>query len=128
MSQKALYRVSTAAILLAMLFGGLTDVLHHPYADRTMAHLGFPPYFQNILGTWKLLAVAALLTPGRPRLKEWAYAGIVFDVSGAAICHAVCGDRLELLPPLFVLMLTICSWRLKPPSTNCQPATHLTAT
>ena len=75
MSQKALYRVSTAAILLAMLFGGLTDVLHHPYADRTMAHLGFPPYFQNILGTWKLLAVAALLTPGRPRLKEWATQG-----------------------------------------------------
>ena len=121
MSPLALYRISTAAITLAMLFGGLTDVLHHPYADRTMAHLGYPAYFQVILGVWKLLAVAALLSPGLPRLKEWAYAGIIFDVSGAAISHAVCGDRLEIGPPVFVLAMTICSWKLQPSNSQLSP-------
>lgn len=117
-------RLSTGAVVLAMLVGGLSDVLHHPYADQTMAHLGFPPYFQVIIGTWKLLAVASLLAPGMPRVKEWTYAGIFFDVSGAAIAHAVCGDRLEVLAPTFVMVVALCSWKLKltHSSSSCPPS------
>lgn len=110
------YWIATGAIACAMLFGGLADLLHHPFADRTMAHLGLPAYFQDILGAWKLLAVLALLTPGTPRLKEWAYAGIVFDCSGAVFAHAASGDRVELLAPTFALGLAMCSWALRPPS------------
>jgi hypothetical protein len=109
-----LYWTSTACVALALTLGGLADVLHHPFADRTMAHLGFPPYFQVVIGVWKLLGVVALLSPGLPLLKEWAYAGMFFDVSGAAIAHAVSGDRLEIVPPLIVGVLLVLSWALRP--------------
>jgi hypothetical protein len=108
-----LHTLATAAVSVALTLGGLADVLHHPLADRTMAHLCFPPYFQLIIGTWKLLGVAALLAPGLARLKEWAYAGMFFDVSGALIAHAACGDRLELIPPAAVLGLLATSWALR---------------
>jgi hypothetical protein len=113
-ASRAAYWPSSVAIALAMAFGGLVDLLHHPFADRTMTQLGFPPNFQLILGTWKLLAVAALFWPGLPRLKEWAYAGIVFDVTGAFVAHAVCGDSFALIAPLVVLGLTLCSWACRP--------------
>jgi hypothetical protein len=110
-----LYWTSTACVTFALTLGGLADVLHHPIADRTMTHLGFPPYFQVVIGVWKLLGVMALLAPGLPLLKEWAYAGMFFDVSGAAIAHAVSGDHVELLPPLAVAALLSLSWALRPP-------------
>jgi len=114
------YWFATAAVSVALGFGGLSDVLHHPYADRTMTHLGFPLYFQVILGSWKLLAVPALLWPGLPHLKEWAYAGVFFDVSGAALAHAVRGDRLEIVAPIAVGLLLGMSWALRPASRRCQ--------
>jgi len=109
-----LYWTSTACVTFALTLGGLADVLHHPMADRTMAHLGFPPYFQVIIGVWKLLGVMALLSPGLPLLKEWAYAGMFFDVSGAVIAHAMSGDHFEVVPPLAVAALLSLSWALRP--------------
>ena len=81
------------------------------------AHLGYPAYFFTILGVWKLGAVIALVAPGLPRLKEWAYAGIFFNLTGAAASHAVVRDPLgNVMTPLIVLAIAMTSWALRPES------------
>jgi DoxX-like family len=82
--------------------------------------LGYPLYFFAILGFWKLLGAIAILVPRFPRLKEWAYAGIFFDLTGAAAsCAAVGGYGVyafHVLAPLFLACLTMASWALRPQS------------
>jgi hypothetical protein len=69
-----------------------------------------------ILGTWKILGGIAVLLPGTPRLKEWAYAGIFFDLTSAAISHAALDDSVkDIVTPLIVLVFVIASWALRPP-------------
>lgn len=114
-----IYGISTGLVCLALAGGGLADILHLPVADRVMTRLGYPEYFQEIIGVWKILGVVALLVPGRPVLKEWAYAGMVFDVTGAALSHLAVGDRLDVLPPLVILALVIASHRARPPGRRC---------
>ncbi len=76
--------------------------------DR-MAHLGYPTYLLTILGIWKLFGVAAVLIPKFPLLKEWAYAGFFFAMSGAAISHIIMGDPFsEIFPSVLLLTLTAC--------------------
>jgi uncharacterized membrane protein YphA (DoxX/SURF4 family) len=71
-----------------------------------MAHLGYPAYFLTILGTWKILGALAIVAPRLPRLKEWAYAGMVFDATSAAISRAVMGDgAVKVIAPLVVAVL-----------------------
>jgi len=80
-----------------------------------LTHLGYPAYFPLILGTWKLLGVLALLAPRFPRLKEWAYAGIMFDLTSAALSHAASGDgAADIVVPLVFAVLTAASWMLRP--------------
>jgi hypothetical protein len=74
-------------------------------------------YILTILGIWKLLAVLAWLVPGFPRLKEWAYPGVSFEMTGAATSHAARGDNFgSLIVPLIFAALTMASWALRPPS------------
>lgn len=114
------YWVATGLVCLALGFGGVVDILHAPVADRVMARLGYPSYFQEIIGVWKILAVLALLVPRRPVLKEWAYAGTSFDVTGAALSHLAVGDRIDALPPLVVLALLGTSLSTRPPDRRIQ--------
>jgi DoxX-like protein len=80
-----------------------------------LARLGYPAYFATIIGVWKLLAVATMLAPGLPRLKEWAYAGLFFALSGAAISHAISGDTARVAAlPLMILGIVFTSWVLQP--------------
>ena len=80
-----------------------------------MKKLGYPLYFPRILGAWKLLAAVALLAPGFPRVKEWAYAGITFAMTGAFISHIAAGDPVATwFPPLVVLALALGSYALRP--------------
>ena len=82
-----------------------------------MAHLGYPPFFPTVLGTWKLLGAFAILIPRLPRLKEWAYAGMIFDLTGAAASRGFAGDGPALFAiPLVIAMLVLASWRLRPPT------------
>jgi uncharacterized membrane protein YphA (DoxX/SURF4 family) len=82
-----------------------------------MAALGYPAYFVTILGAWKLLGGLALLAPRLPRLKEWAYAGIAFDLTGAAFSHAAVGHpAAKVIAPLVILGLAAASWALRPAS------------
>jgi len=79
--------------------------------------LGYPVYVLTILGIWKILGVVAVLIPKFPLLKEWAYAGFVFIMSGAIFSHVAVGDPVvELLPGLLLLVLTVVSWHLRPES------------
>jgi uncharacterized membrane protein YphA (DoxX/SURF4 family) len=80
--------------------------------------LGYPPYFLVILGIWKLLGAVALLVPRFPRLKEWAYAGVVFNYTGAVASHLAAGfiDAGALVFLTLMMGITVASWSLRPPS------------
>ena len=78
-------------------------------------YLGYPVYILTILGIWKILGTVALLVPKFPLLKEWAYAGFFFIMSGAIYSHVAIGDPLaEILPSLLLLVLTVVSWYFRP--------------
>ena len=86
--------------------------------DAATQLLGYPLYFFHILGFWKILGAIAILVPRYPRLKEWAYAGIIFDLTGAAASNAAVGGYgaygFHILAPLIIAALTIASWYLRP--------------
>ena len=80
-----------------------------------ITHLGYPVYFLMLLGIWKILAVVALLAPKFPLLKEWAYAGFFFAMSGAIFSHIAVGDPMkELFPSVLLLILAVISWYFRP--------------
>ena len=110
------YWILTTLVVLELIVGGLGDVLHlQPFAER-MRRIGYPMYFLTILGTWKILGGLALMWPGFPRLKEWAYAGVFFVATGAAISHAVCGEWTHVIAPMTLAVLGMVSWALRPES------------
>jgi hypothetical protein len=85
-------------------------------------HLGYPVYFLTILGVWKILGVVALLIPRFPLLKEWAYAGFFFAMTGAVFSHIAVGDPLkELFPSLLLVILTVASWYFRPADRKIAP-------
>ena len=115
------YWTTTALIVLETLLGGLADLTHGrtllvsgPFVTDVVAGLGYPVYVLWIIGTWKILGAITLAVPGFPRLKEWAYAGIVFELLGAAASLAACGRTAGLVAPLFLLGLALASWALRP--------------
>jgi uncharacterized membrane protein YphA (DoxX/SURF4 family) len=113
----------TTTILVAFFIGGggAAQVAHAKGTVDGFVHvLGYPLYFVTILGVWKVLGPIAILVPRFPRLKEWAYAGIFFDLTGAAASSAGVGVYgaygFHILAPLFIAGLTVASWALRPPS------------
>jgi uncharacterized membrane protein YphA (DoxX/SURF4 family) len=86
------YWTTTILIALAFLSGGAAYLLRADVPLRGMAELGYPAYFVTLLGIWKVLGGLAILAPRHPLLKEWAYAGIAFDLTGAAVSHAAVGQ------------------------------------
>jgi uncharacterized membrane protein YphA (DoxX/SURF4 family) len=107
---KITYWITT--VLLALLIGmsGFMDITHNPALAAGMHLLGYPDYVMTILGVAKLLAVAALLIPGFRRIKEWAYAGIVFDLLGAIWSHNAVGDHAGSINAAVILLLAIASY------------------
>jgi uncharacterized membrane protein YphA (DoxX/SURF4 family) len=109
------YWVTTGLTVVAFALGGVTDLKGGKDIAVGMAHLGYPLYFAAILGAWKLLGAVALAVPRFPRLKEWAYAGMVFDLTGAAVSHAASGDPVgKIMTPLVILLIVLASWVLRP--------------
>jgi hypothetical protein len=120
-----LYWGATCLVCVAFSMGGAVDALRLPPAVRVMTHLGYPEYVMTILGVWKLLAVPVLLVRGFGLVKEWAYAGLVIDVTGAIASHAFVGDGPgDIAPPAFVLALLVTSWALRPLERRVQRATR----
>ena len=113
--RNVVYWASTVCAAIAVGGAGAADLLHIPAVMEALAHLGYPTYFATILGTWELLGAVAILAPRRSRVKEWAYAGMVFALSGAAVSHAASGDPVpKILIPLMVLGAVLLSWTSRP--------------
>jgi hypothetical protein len=111
------YWTTTVILVLALLSGGIAELMHRPETLEGMKKLGYPVYFIVILGFWKVLGSVALLAPGLPRLKEWAYAGIFFNMTGAAVSHVASGDAAwHIVVTLGFALLALASWRLRPAS------------
>lgn len=102
-----LYWISTGLLAALMLMSGVTNVLSVPEAVEGFKHLGYPPYLLPFLGVAKLLGVVALLVPGFPRLREWAYAGFFFDLVGAMYSGLSVGDPLSQWLPVVVFFLIL---------------------
>ena len=116
-TQKIIYWVSTLWLSLGMFSTGLMQLMKMKDDVSRMEHLGYPIYLLSVLGIWKLLGVVAVLVPKFPLLKEWAYAGFFFAMSGAAISHIIMRDPLtEILPSMLLLTLTVLSWYFRPAS------------
>jgi uncharacterized membrane protein YphA (DoxX/SURF4 family) len=112
---KLIYWISTVWLALGMLSTGIVQLLKPEEEIAKITHLGYPVYFLTLLGVWKILGVAAVLIPKFPRLKEWAYAGFFFAMSGAAVSHIALGDSAnEIFPSLLLLLLTLVSWYFRP--------------
>jgi uncharacterized membrane protein YphA (DoxX/SURF4 family) len=109
------YWIATGIFAAVFTFVGVINLMAPPEMIAMLASLGYPAYLAGILGVAKLLAVIAIVVPGFPRLKEWAYAGVTFDLIGAAWSHAASGDSLmDISIPLLVLAVALTSWYLRP--------------
>ena len=91
--------VVTGLMAALMVLSAVPDVLRIPGALAVFRHLGYPPYLLVFLGTAKILGVAAVLAPGVLRLKEWAFAGLTFDLTGALYSHLSVGDPASVWMP-----------------------------
>jgi uncharacterized membrane protein YphA (DoxX/SURF4 family) len=119
---KIIYWISTIWLASGMLSTGTLQLFKvkaegavAPPGVYGITHLGYPVYFLTILGVWKILGVVALLIPKFPLLKEWAYAGFFFAMSGAVFSHVASGDSItENVPALLLLILTVMSSYFRP--------------
>src|SRR4051794_27013175 len=107
------YWTATVILAFVLLSGGAAELARQRDTVAGMVLLGYPVYFVTILGAWKVLGGVALLAPRFPRLKEWAYAGIFFNMTGATASHAACGDygkyAFHLIVPLIFAALAVVS-------------------
>lgn len=112
---RTIYWILTIFLSVGMLAGGIQQMLQIGGYNEIVTQLGYPLYMLSILGVWKILGVVAILIPRFALLKEWAYAGFFFAMSGAAISHFSVGQSfIEALPSLILLLVTILSWYTRP--------------
>jgi uncharacterized membrane protein YphA (DoxX/SURF4 family) len=112
------YWITTSVLVTELGVGGVWDVLMVPQVREVIHRVGYPTYFLFILGVWKLLGIIALIIPRFPRLKEWAYAGVVFNLTGALASNLVSGvhDATTVVYLVVMTGVTAASWALRPPS------------
>jgi len=115
------YWITTALVAFFIGSGGLAQIAqYHANPHGMVPELNYPLYFFAILGVWKFLGAIAILVPRFPLLKEWAYAGIFFDLTGAATSCAWVGGYgaygFHVIAPLVICGLTLASWALRPES------------
>lgn len=112
---KIIYWIATAWLALGMLSTGIVQLMQLETDVTRIKLLGYPVYLLTIIGVWKMLGVITILIPKFPVLKEWAYAGFFFAMSGAAVSHIVFKSPLgEILPSVLLLVLTMVSWYFRP--------------
>lgn len=112
---KIIYWTTTIFLSLGMTAGGIQQILQIGGYNEIVSALGYPLYLLSILGTWKILGVVAILIPKFPLVKEWAYAGFFFAMSGAFISHLAVGQAFsEAVPSLTLLIVTVLSWYFRP--------------
>jgi len=116
---KIIYWIATIWLALGMLSTGIVQLLKTEDEVTKITQLGYPVYILTILGIWKILGVVVMLLPKMPVVKEWAYAGFFFTMTGAVVSHLVSGSPAgELFGPVLLIVLTVVSWYLRPESRN----------
>lgn len=112
---KIIYWIATVWLALGMASTGIVQLIKMETEVKLFTELGYPIYFLTIIGVWKMLGVIAVLIPKTPLLKEWAYAGFFFAMSGAIISHLALDHSIsEIFGPLLLLVLTLASWYFRP--------------
>lgn len=112
---RIIYWIFTIWMALGMVSTAIVQLMKNKDELANFTTLGYPAYLMTIIGVWKLLGVIAVLIPKRPLLKEWAYAGFFFVMSGAFISHIIVGDTLgRTFPALLLLILVGISWYFRP--------------
>src|SRR5580704_19126881 len=105
------YWIITGLLSFCIFFGGLTQALLLKQTIEGFKPLGYPTYFISLIGIWKMLGVIAILVPKFPLLKEWAYAGIFFLLTGAVISHIASNDiHPQIIAPVLLAVLAVLSW------------------
>jgi hypothetical protein len=116
-SKIIVYWISTILLSFGMLGSGISQILHVKEMNELITHTGYPLYFMYIIGIWKVLGVIAILIPGFKLLKEWAYAGFFFLMTGALVSHLFLGDAGQaIFGPLFQTIFVLLSWYFRPDS------------
>jgi len=111
------YWIVTGLVAFFIGSGGAAELARVPGNVQGLVQLGYPIYFATIIGLWKLLGAIAILVPRFPRLKEWAYAGIFFNMTGAAATGLFTHSAVwHVIVDVVLTALTVTSWALRPPS------------
>jgi len=111
------YWVATGLVAFGMLGSGFAQLFHATEMVELITHVGYPAYFMYIIGVWKILGVIAILLPKFKLLKEWAYAGLFFVMTGAFFSHLLIGDGFrELIGPFMQTIFITLSWYFRPES------------
>ena len=111
------YWIITAILSFCLFSGGLAQALQLPEVLQGFKPLGYPTYFISLIGIWKMLGVIAILLPKFKLLKEWAYAGLFFTMTGAVISHIASNDiKAQIIAPIVLAVFTVLSWYLRPAS------------
>lgn len=114
-SHKIIYWIATVWLSLGMVSTGIVQLMKMQEEIDNFNSLGYPLYLMTIIGAWKIAGVVAVLLPKLQVLKEWAYAGFFFAMSGALISHIAVGHGgLQVFGPALLLVLTIVSWYFRP--------------
>lgn len=108
-TNEILFWITTIAIAIVYFVTGLGNLLPFAHISQDMAHLGYPVYFLKILGVWKIPAAVAIVIPGIRRIKEWAFAGMMLDLSGAAFSRYFSGDAWPtiIIPAGILILVTV---------------------
>jgi hypothetical protein len=111
------YWIITAILSFCLLSGGFAQAVQVKDVVQGFKPLGYPNYFISLIGVWKVLGIVAILIPKFPLLKEWAYAGLFFVMSGAVISHIAAGDvSVQIIAPILLTVFIVLSWYLRPPA------------
>lgn len=114
-ARRIIYWIATGWLALGMLSTGIVQLIQMKEEADMFHHLGYPLYLLTLLGVWKILGVIAVIIPKFPLVKEWAYAGFFFTMSGAIFSHLAVGDgAVSFFGPALLLVLTFVSWYLRP--------------
>jgi hypothetical protein len=119
------YWIITALLSICIFTGGLFQAMQAKEVLQGFKPLGYPTYFISLIGIWKMLGVIAILIPNFKLLKEWAYAGIFFTMTGAVISHIASHDvSVQIISPIVLAVFTLLSWYLRPANRKISPVTQ----
>ncbi len=112
---KVIYWIATIWLALGMASSGVVQLLKVEAEIDFILKLGYPFYFLTLISIWKIVGVITILIPKFPLLKEWAYAGFFFLMSGALFSHIAAGNVVqEMFPPILLIVLTVVFWYFRP--------------